>query len=211
MADMNALHDQLKNLRDRAVELASTVLSLGTVLTEEANQLSREDEVSRLKVVYSSTRQQLDIAKRSEDSARYGHSKANLIFSLARLGLSATAMVSKNKQLSTISRHLVENPISKERPFGNVLVYIGPDGLPNDVEVVSVSRLARESNRPESEVINKLRARGCLLFSKEEFSLLVDKLVIGVREGRLHLPISKENLSEITLSSQSTLRAKKME
>ncbi|MCK4221892.1 MAG: hypothetical protein KAX25_03395, partial [Dehalococcoidia bacterium] len=66
MAEMNALQDQLKNLRDRAVELASTVLSLGTVLTEQANQLSREDEVSRLRVVYSSTRQQLDIAKRSE-------------------------------------------------------------------------------------------------------------------------------------------------
>ncbi len=212
MADMSALHGHLKNLKHQAMEMASTVLSLGAVLTEEANRLGREDEVSRLKTLYSSIRHQLDLAKRGESSVSYSQSKVNLILSLSGLALSSIIkMGSKNKRLSATPGDILMSVANKPYPFGTVLVCIGPRGLPDDIQVVSISQSARESNRQESEVINKLRARSCLLFNEEEFSLLIDKLVVGVREGRLHLPISKKNLSEITLSSQSTFRAKKME
>ena len=64
-------------------------------------------------------------------------------------------------------------------------------------EVVSISELARESNRPESEIIQKLQKGGCLLFSQERFSRLIDKLVIDVREGQVHLPIPIETLTGV--------------
>ena len=113
----------------------------------------------------------------------------------------AIKMVSKNKQLSAFSDHLLKNLAGKQRPFGMVLVCIGPKGLPDDARVVSISRLARESNREESEVINELQERGYLLFSEEAFPLLIDKLIDGVLEGRLLLPISAEKLSEIRTTS----------
>ena len=75
-------------------------------------------------------------------------------------------------------------------------------------EVVSISELARQSNRPESETIQEVRNRGYLLFDQEPFSRLIDKLVIDVREGRLHLPIPIETL---TVAETLRLEAKKAE
>ncbi|GAI95156.1 unnamed protein product, partial [marine sediment metagenome] len=192
----------LKNLLRQARRLTSTALSLVSLFAEEANRLNREDEASRLKALCSFIRQQSDQAKRGEDAASYGHTKADLISFLGGLAVSgAIKMVSKNKQLSAFADYLLENPISKERPFGMVLVCIGPKGLPDGVEVVSISRLARESDRQECDVINELQQRGYLLFSEEAFSLLVDRLINDVLEGRLLLPISVEKLTEIKTAS----------
>jgi hypothetical protein len=69
--------------------------------------------------------------------------------------------------------------------------------MPEDVQVVSISRLARASKREESEVINELQGRGCLLFSEKAFSLFIDKLAPDVQEGRLDLPVFREKLMEI--------------
>jgi len=202
----------LENLRDQAMRLTSAGLSLTTLFADEASRLNRKDETSRLIALHSSISQQLDQAKSSEDAASYGHSQAKLITSLGGLIVgSALKMTSKDKQLLAFSDHLLKNLGGKRRPFGMVLVCIGPKGLPDGVEVVSISRLARESDRDEPEVINKLQQRGCLLFSEKELSLLIDRLVDDVREGRLCLPISREKLSGITASNKSKLRSKKVE
>jgi hypothetical protein len=77
------------------------------------------------------------------------------------------------------------------------MVCVGPEGLPDNVRVISISQLARESNRPQTEIMSKLQDDGYLLFSEEAFSLLIDRLVGDVREGRLHLPVSRDRLVEI--------------
>lgn len=202
MESLKSFHDYLENLQHQARRLASTALSLTSLFAEEANRLDREDEASRLKVLCSFIRQQSDQAKRSEDAASYGHTKAGLISFLGGLAVGgAIKMVSKNKQLSAFADYLLKSPTSKERPFGMVLICIGPKGLPDDVEVVSISQLARESDRQECDVINKLQKHGFLLLGEEAFSLLINRLVDDVREGRLLLPISREKLSEIRTTS----------
>lgn len=202
MAGLISQGTYLKNLRGQARRLASTALSLISLFAEEANTLNRRDEASRLKALYSSIRQQLHRVKRSEDAASYGDSQASLLISLGGLAVSgAIKMVSKNKQLSAFSDHVLTGLGGKQRPFGAVLVCIGPKGLPHDVGVVSISRLARESNREESEITNELRERGYLLLGEEAFSLLIDKLIDSVLEGRLLLPISAEKVSEINTSN----------
>ena len=201
MAGLTARSIYLKNLRRQTRSLSSTALSLITLFAEEANRLNRKDEASRLKALYSSVRQQLDRAKSSEDAARHGHSQTNLVISLSGLALSSTIkMASKNKRLSAFADYLLESPTNKEPPFGMVLVCIGSKGLPDGVEVVSISHLARESDQRESEVINELQQRGCLLFSEKAFSLLTDRLIGDVQEGRLLLPISTKKLSKIKTS-----------
>jgi len=211
MGDLIPFITNLKNLRYRARKLTSTGLSLTKLFAEEACHLKRRDEASRLKALYSSIRQHLDWAQRSEDAAKYGHSQANLIVSLGGLAVgSIIKMVSKNDRLSTFSDHLITSLTSKQRPFGTVLVSIGPKGLPDDVGVVSISRLARESNREEPQVINQLRERGHLLLGEKAFSLLIDKLINDIQEGHLHLPISREILADIKTSSCLRLETRKL-
>jgi hypothetical protein len=205
-------YTNLKALLSRARRLTSSASSLAAIFTEEADRLSRRDESSRLRASHSFIRQQLDRAKKGEDAASSGHSQANLIASLGRLAVgSLIKMASKNKQLSASADYLLEGFGNTERPFGRVLICIGPEGLPDGAEVVSISRLARDSNREESEVIKQLREGGHLLLSEQAFSLLIDRLTDDVREGRLCLPVSREKLSEITLSNKLKLRVKKVE
>ena len=201
MADLTYLDTYMKNLRNQAARLTETALSLVSVFAEEANRLNRMDEASRLKALYSSIRQQLYQVGHSEDAAKYGQSQADMISSLGVLALGGIVKrVSKNKRLSSFADYLLESPNNKERPFGNVLVCIGPRGLPDDVRVIPISLLARESNREEPEVINELQEHGYLLHSENAFSLLIEKLVDDVQEGRLRLPISLEKLSEVRKS-----------
>lgn len=212
MEDLTPHNIYLKNLKHQAKRLTSAGLSLINLFAEEANRLHREDEALRLKALCSSISQQLDGAKRSEDSARYGQSQADVISSLGVLALGGIIkMTSENKRLSSFADYLLESPNNKERPFSKVLVCVGSRGLPDDVLAVSISQSARESNRQEFEVIHELQERGCLLFSEKEFSVLIDRLVADVRKGRLRLPISGEELSRITASNKSKLRPKKVE
>lgn len=200
----------LETLRFQARKLTSDGLSLTTLFVEEAKRLSKEDEASRLRTLYRTVAEQLEQVKRDEGSASYGHSKARLVTSLGGLVVgTAIKMASKDKQLLAFSDHLLKNLGGKRCPFGMVLVCIGPKGLPDDVEVVSISRLARELNRDESDVTSELQKQGFLLLGEKAFSLLTDKLIDGVLEGRLILPISTEKLCEIRTSSFFKPEAKK--
>ena len=203
MESLNSLHTHVKNLKHQAKRLTSTCLVLITLFAQEANRLNREDEASCLKALYSSIRQQLDMAKQCEDTAEYGHVRADMISSLGGLALGGIVKrVSNNKRLSAFTDYLLESPTSEEPPFGTILVCIDAMGLPDDVRVVCISKSARESNRQESEVIKEMQEPGYLLFDEKVFSLLIDRLVDDVREGRLRLPISRETVSQVMLSSK---------
>jgi hypothetical protein len=202
----------LKALHSRARRLTSSALSLVTIFAEKADRLGYWDEASRLKASYSLITQQLERVQRSEDAASYGHSQANLAVSLGGLAIGGLIkMASRNERLSAFADSLLDGLGNKGRPFGLVLICIGPKGLPDGAEVVSISRLARESNRDEFEVIKKLREGGYLLLSEKAFSLLIDRLIEDVREGRLCLPVYRGKLSEIMSSNKLKLRAKKVE
>ena len=209
MENLIFFNDHLENLRHQASKLTSTGISLSTLFTKAAEQLSKEDEASRLRTLYSAIIEQLRQVKQDESSASYAQSQINLKTSVIKLAVGAgRAMVSRNNWLSTISDSLKSIDI-KKLPFGNVLVCIGPKGLPDDVGVVSISRLARESNWEESDVTNELQKRGCMLLSEKAFSLLIERLIDSVLEGRLILPISTEKLCEIRTTSFLKPKAKK--
>lgn len=202
----------LKDLLSRGRRLNSSAFSLSAMLVEEADRLSRWDEASRLKALCFSIRRQLDQVRSSENAASCGYSQAELTVSLGRLAVGGIIKaVSSNRQLSALADRLLESRTNKERPFGLVLVCIGPRGLPEDVEVIPISRLARELDCEESKVIHAQRQRGYLLITEEAFLLLIYRLVADVEEGRLRLPISQAKLSEITASGQLRLEAKNVE
>ena len=200
----------LKNLRYQVRKLAAASLSLGNMFAEEAVRLDRTDQASRLEALYLSIGQKLDEAKRDEDAKSRGHSNAKGILSVGALAVGGIAkMVSRNEQLLAFSDYLLRGLGGERRPLGTVLICVGPRDIPDDVQVVSLSRLARQSNREESEIISELQRRGRLLFSEQAFSLLIDRLTCDVQEGRLLLPISTEKLTQTKTSRCLKLVVKK--
>jgi hypothetical protein len=206
---MKLFHDHLEHLQSQAKKLTESGLALNSIFAQEENRLKREDEASRLRAVYRAVVEQLQRLERTEASVELGHSQGNLILSLS--GLAVTAMISKSNRLSAMRDYLLREPTDRQRPFGLVMVCIGPKGLPDDVRDVSISQMARESNRLESQIINKLQEDGYLLFSEETFSLMIDRLICDVREGRLSLPISRDKLAEIAGLNKPKLRIKFIE
>ena len=201
----------MRRLQSQMRELTSDSLSLANMLAEEASRLNRQNDVSLLRELCSSIRQKMDGAKILEDAASCGHSEAKLVTSMVGLAVGGIIRIaSKDKQLLAFSDYLLKNLGGKQRPFGTVLVSIGPKGLPDDVGVVSISKLARELSREESEVISRIRERGHILLSEDAFSFLIDKLTKDVQEGWLSLPISVQKLSQINASSRLKLEATKL-
>jgi hypothetical protein len=201
MGSLKSFHDRLKNLHSESKRLIEARLALNTLFAEEETRLEREEEVSILQGVRRSIVEQLQRLRNVETSASCGHSQASAVLFVAELA--ATAIVSQGNRASAIKDYLLRKATDKKEPFGLVMVCVGPRGLPDDVEGVSISKLARESSRLEPEIVNKLQGDGYLLFGKEVFSSLIDKLIADLRHGKLRLPISRETLSDIVESSKS--------
>ncbi|MCD6390910.1 MAG: hypothetical protein J7L92_02790 [Dehalococcoidia bacterium] len=196
MENMKSFHDHLENLQSLAKKLTETELALNALFAEEEIRLECEDEASSLKALYRTIADQLDRTKYSESCACYGDTKANLDFSITGLAVKIIVATTKNQRAWNFVNNIFDTEGHK-KPFGKVMVRVGPKGLPDDATVISISQSARESNRSEPEIMNKLQEDGYLLFSQEAFSTLVDRLVGDVREGRLSLPISRDKLVEI--------------
>ena len=206
MESLKPLHDRLKNLQYQAQKLIEARLALNALFVEEEIRLGRENEVLILMTVRSTVVEQLQRFRGIEASASCAHSQASAVSFMA--GLAATAVVSQGNRASAIKDYLLEKATDRKEPFGLVVICIGPKGLPDDVKAMSISQSARDSNRPEPEIVNRLREDGYLLFSEDAFSLLIDRLIGDVRQGKLNLPISREKLTEIVGLNKPNSRIK---
>ena len=195
MATLKISQSYLENLRSEGTARIESASGLNRLFQKEAASLKREDGASTLRAACRAIVEQLQALKRIEISASLGHSHANLV--LFPVGLALTAIFSKNNRQSAVMDYLRRGPEDRYRPFGTVMVRVGSEGLPQDAKAVSISQLARDSNRPEPEIVNRLQEDGYLIFSEEAFSSLIDQLVADVRQGKLCLPISKEKLADI--------------
>ncbi|MBA7624385.1 hypothetical protein ES703_31792 [subsurface metagenome] len=194
MAGMRVGDVILKNLQKKAAKLVSVAELLTILFDQEETKLKRKAEVTRLKLLRSAILQRAEQERSTEISASIGYKQRRLIAQSA--GLLITAL-SKNNKVQSVARSLLKEPAGEKHAFGAILIRIDKKGLPDGVDVVHISRLGRESNLSETEVINRLKKDGSLLLSEENFSRLIDKLIEGMLKGYLALPISIQTLSQI--------------
>jgi hypothetical protein len=67
--------------------------------------------------------------------------------------------------------------------------------LPEDVTIVPVSKLARDTNRSEAAVRESLQNRGYLLLVPQVFVALVDSVKSRVLDGSLCLPLGADRIA----------------
>jgi len=199
MEDLTLYITEVNNVKHRAKQLTSACLSLNVLFAGEAKRLNCHDQIMLLRELSSSISQQVNDAKQTEDASSYAESKANLTMSLFQFAAGGILkMTSNSKSLRAFGDDLLTKPLYEKRPFGDVLVRVGPKGVPDDVGVISVSRLARESHRGEAQVIEGMQSQGYLLFSEEAFSLLIINLTNGIQRGSIILPVVGNKLAELT-------------
>ncbi len=198
MESLKLLQDYLNNIQNQAEMLAQAVVSLNKSFQNEADHLAREQGVQCLKMCHATVIKDLEQARRLEGILSYENSKNELKLSFAGLAVRfITAAITENQKVRNSVNQFFDRSKRNKRPYGTVMVCIGVKWIPDDVRVVSISELAREANRLESEVIQQLQQTGSQVFTESAFSSFIDKLVADIREGRLHLPLTGEKLSKI--------------
>jgi hypothetical protein len=107
--------------------------------------------------------------------------------------------ITKQERKDSFLTRLIDKEQPRQRPFRKVMVEIGPEGLPDGVAVVMISRLARQYGISESQVEQELQAQGLILMKSEDFCHFIDSLEQEVLDGTVSLPISPGQIrSELT-------------
>jgi len=199
---LDAFRTRLKATRDQGLTLKAAAVSLGESLAAMSDELARRDQMQRLRSLETTITAELERAHRSESTASLGRTQAAAIFSLVGLALKmVTAAATDNPQ----ARRFVDTVFStndlNKPPCGTVMVCIGSKGLPDDVRVVSISELARGSNRPELTIIGELHRQGYLLLSEQAFTDLMGKLAAAIMEDSLTLPVPTSKVTEVAFST----------
>lgn len=179
-------------------EIGQQVISLkklAVAFTEGNIQLIRHDQVARLRILKSRITKEVEDIKQMESAAQSSANTgallgAGVMFAIGSLFVAAT----RHKDAYKAGAKLATSILSKEVPFGTIFIAIGKKGIPEDVKAVSVSRLARESRRSESETKAGLKDKGYTLITPEQFDQLIDKVEQAVLDGSVCLPLARSEV-----------------
>jgi metal-dependent amidase/aminoacylase/carboxypeptidase family protein len=132
-----------------------------------------------------------------ERDAAYRYSDVRLMRGLAAfaLGTLRAAVVNSEDPLS-VGLRLAKGDLERKQSYGTVLVVIGPGGVPDDVNVISLSRWARESGRSEARIEAALKAKGYRLMTSQDFSRFMEELESRVLGEMVALPVATSSLAQ---------------
>jgi len=193
---MKECHQLIELLLQQAREQRATLKPIGDAFAYEAQRLFRHDQVVCLRRLKARVMHEVSNTLEQETTASNAFTKTSLLMGAADFALGGlVAAMFRSRRVFSVGAQLAQIELSKIKPFSTVLVAVGHGGLPNDVEVVSLSRLARESGRLESDIEAALQTSGYLLMTPQTFSNVLDELKCKVLNGSLSLPVAGEQLS----------------
>jgi hypothetical protein len=128
--------------------------------------------------------EEVENLKRIESAAQMGATKGAFWCGAAAFTIGSLFAAAKGRQDAyNIGAQIASSVLSREVPFGTVLIIIDGQGISKGVKVVSISRLARESSMSESEVETSLKHDGYLLVTPEVFAKVLEKVDCEILDG----------------------------
>lgn len=196
---------KMEDLLRQAREQRAALKPLSDSLERESKWLFRYDQSVRLRYLKASIMHKVSDALEDEARASSAFPVGDLVTGVMAFTTSLGIMaITGQKKKPWILELLLNNKQSRRRPFGKVLLALGPQGLPDGVEVITLSRLAREGGVSESEASDELQAKGHILMTPEDFYSFLGRLEPKVLDGTISLPVSLEQIrSELTRDEQS--------
>lgn len=197
MESLKAYPQIIEGLRCEIKALEEAVVTLDKAFAQEADHLRRYDQAQCLDKLQARLAQEIRHEELMESSESLRYTDGRFLTGLAKaLGAS----------LGSLARPTHENPLiigarhaadewRKSAPFKTVAVAVGPKGIPEDVRTVSLSRAARETGKPESEVRAALESRGYRIVMPDEFLWFLGELKDKVLKGTAILPFIEARLS----------------
>ena len=196
MEDIAAFEKLVGEMRSELEQQTITVEQLAIAFAGSDIQLIRHDQVACLRILKSKIMEEVQSIKRNESASQSSANTGALLSSGTALIFGSLFMAKMGrKNALDIGSRMAELSLTKNIPFGTVVIAIGKGGLPEDLKIINVSRFARESNKTEPEVETSWSHDGYLLMAPQVFTQALDKVEREILDGSLSLPIK---ISEIT-------------
>ncbi len=190
METITDFEKRIEAMRLEVVGQNEAIDELATSFNNNKQRLAQHDQIACLQTLRARILKEVENIRRMELAAQIGSYQGNMLCGLAAFAFSGLFAAMNNREDALLKGVKAANSVmSKKIPFGSVFVAIGKEGLPENVEVAPISRLARESNKSELDIRAELQANGYLLMTPEAFIKIVDKAERGIHGGTISLPI----------------------
>ncbi len=196
MESMSDCSKRLEELRCRAMAQMDAAKVLQESLAEEADYLQRRDQAQCLDDLRTRVEREIADLRWMEGIASSASTKATLFTGLAGLAIGTIlgAALHTEEHPLLVGARLANNEFKRTEPLGTIAVAVGDAGVPDDVQVVSLSKYAREQRLSESTVRSELEAQGYRLLTPEPFFAFLDELKDKVLKGALSLTVKPAQL-----------------
>ena len=187
---MSYLEEWLVKYLDRIKTNVIAGEELAVALAGTATNLARRDQAECVRNLKSRVLAEVKCLLDMESSTESGAIKAKLAsapLSFVFGGLTGMLLHHDNPLATAINT--AGSTLGKNPPFGMVLIAIGKGGLPDDVKVIPLSRLVRESKMSESGIREDLGSKGYFLITQQAFAATMDEVEHCVLNGVSSLPL----------------------
>ena len=181
-----------------AGDLKAALGEIARVCAGEAERLRRLDQAQCLRSLREEVARRVADLRRLELDARTEFTQGRYLGALMSFtigGLMASASQSRERPFSAgvrLAREALAE--AEDEPCGTVMVKVGPGGVPDDVTVLSISRMARERGMGEAQVVLRLVSQRQVLFTPRAFSKALEELERKVLDGTVSLPVPAARL-----------------
>ena len=195
METIASFEELIQTMRSELEQQTIALERLAIAFAGSDIQLIRHDQVARLRILKSRIMEEVQNIKRSESASQSSANTEALLSSGTAFIFGSLFMAQMGRQDALdIGSRMAELSLTKNIPFGLVLIAIGKEGLPEDLKIIPVSRFARESTKTEPEVEANWKHDGYVLVTPDQFAELLDKAAQAVLDGSLCLPTAVDEL-----------------
>jgi hypothetical protein len=196
MENMTACSQWVEALHSRAQAQADALKCLAKVFAEKAKHLLRRDQAECLDELRARVAHEVEELQQLEADESYSFTSTKLISGLGKftVGSVVAAVRGTRKHPIYIGAKLAADELARTKPFGTVVVAVGPGGVPNEVNAISLSWYARKLGQSESQVAAAIQGRCYHVMMPEPFFTALDKLKDKVLEGAASLPVAHAGL-----------------
>jgi hypothetical protein len=178
MLRIKELYIDLDNIEQEVEPVKDAAHKLNCKFVEEANYIGRMDRISALQRLKSRLFKEIDDIRKAENTAEDDFKSHKASSSLIGLfGATLGAAMAKTKDPLSVGKEYYNQINSVQACFGNVMVVQKDGNKLDDMEIISISKIARERRMTEAMVIAGYKNKGCTVLTPEQLKEQLDKLI----------------------------------
>jgi len=183
---------RIQAMRSELGEQTIAIQKLAVAIAESERQIGRRDQVTRLRILKSRILWEVENIRQMESAAQSSNNNITLFGKAPAASIfgSIFTAATRHKDVYKTGVKLAGSVLSKNIPFGTVLIAVGQAGLSKGLKIIPVSFFARELNKTEAEVEARLKGNGYLLMTPEVFAKVLEKVEREILDGSVSLPMA---------------------